>query len=109
LAKAAKTHRNPIVFRPGLDAWFSQTRALYNRVVAFYFELYEVHPLLLDLSAKEALTKAEQLTHTTARNPHPIWPLVETIEVNIPAMVRRAAINAARGRSSLFSPTDSAG
>ena len=102
MAKAAKTHRNSIVFRPGLDAWFSETKALYYRVVAFYFGLYEAHPLLLELSAKEALTKAEQLTHTTARNPHPIWLLVETIEVNIPVMVRRAAINAARGAFKSF-------
>jgi IS605 OrfB family transposase len=49
------------------------------------------------LSPKDALTQAERLTHRTKHNPHPLIPLDEAIQANIPALFRRAAINAARG------------
>ncbi|MBA3533694.1 MAG: transposase [Ardenticatenales bacterium] len=97
MAKSIKTHRTLIESRPGLDEWYEATKMLYNQVVAFYFNLYQAHPGLLDLNQKEALTQAERLTHRTNTNPNPLWPLAETIPADIPAMLRRAAINAARG------------
>jgi IS605 OrfB family transposase len=97
MATVTKTHRNFIDSRPHLTAWYEVTKTLYNQVVAFYFELYQLHPGLLELSQKEALRQAEQLTHRTKDNPTPLILLAEAISVNIPALLRRAAINAARG------------
>jgi putative transposase len=102
LAKAIRTRRDEIIARPGLPHWYAETKTLYNRIVAFYFELYQAHPGLLDLDPQAALTQAEKLTHRTKNNPTPLWPLVEAIPADIPAMVRRAAINAARGAFQSF-------
>lgn len=102
MAKAIRTRRDEIIARPGLAHWYVETKALYNLIVAFYFELYQAHPGLLDLDRKEALTQAEKLTHRTKNNPTPLWPLVEAIPADIPAMLRRAAINAARGAFQSF-------
>lgn len=102
MAKATRTQRDDIVARPGLEAWHTQTKALYNQVIAFYFELYQAHPGWLDLDQQTALVQAEKLTHRTDHNPSPIWPLAEAIPANMPAMVRRAAINAARGAFKSF-------
>jgi putative transposase len=102
VAKATRTQRDDVVSRPGLATWQAETKTLYNRVIAFYFELYQAHPLLLDLDQKEALSQAEKLTHRTKQNPQPLWPLDEAVQADIPAMVRRAAINAARGAFKSF-------
>lgn len=83
-------------WKPGIP----RTKSLYNQVIAFYFELYQAHPSLLDLDQKEVLTQAEKLTHRTDRNS--IWPLNEIIEADFPALMRRAAINAARGAFKSF-------
>jgi len=50
---------------------------------------------------KDALTTLEKLTHTTQSNPTPVMPLEEILE-DIPAMFRRAAINAALGSARSF-------
>jgi putative transposase len=84
-------------------AWFAATQALFNRVVAFYFEVIAAHLAILDLSSKEALTALETLTHTTSGNPHPVMPLSCAIPADIPAMFRRAAIHAALGSARSFS------
>jgi hypothetical protein len=102
VAKATKTQRNEVISRPGLGKWYTETKALYNQTVAFYFEVYQAHPGLLDLDQQTALTQAEKLTHRTARNPHPLWPLSETVQADLPALLRRAAINAARGAFQSF-------
>jgi putative transposase len=102
VAKATRTQRDDVISRPGLATWQAETKALYNRVIAFYFELYQAHPLLLDLDQKEALSQAEKLTHRTQKNPNPLWLLDEAVQADIPAMVRRAAINAARGAFKSF-------
>ncbi len=70
-------------------------------MVAFYFEVIAAHETLLTLKTKEALTALECLTHTTAKNPNPVLPL-SAIEQDIPAMFRRAAINAALGSAKSF-------
>src|SRR5688500_4525869 len=103
MAYITKTHRNFIESRPGLAEWYEATKTLYNQVVIFYFELYQMHPGLLELPQKEALRQAEQLTHRTKHNPAPLIPLAEAIQVNIPALLRRASINAARGAFRSFS------
>ena len=56
---------------------------------------------MLDLSNKDALTALEKLTHTTQSNPTPAMPLEDILE-DIPAMFRRAAINAALGSARSF-------
>lgn len=105
VAKATRTQGDGVISRPGLETWQAKTKALYNRVIAFYFDLYQAHPLLLDLDQKEALRQAEKLTHRTPKNPQPLWPLDEAVKADIPAMVRRAAINAARGAFKSFYTT----
>ncbi|MDQ2713375.1 MAG: transposase [Chloroflexota bacterium] len=49
----------------------------------------------------DVLTALEKLTHTTKANPDPIMPL-QAIGEHIPAMFRRAAINAAMGSARSF-------
>ncbi|HXX77627.1 MAG TPA: transposase, partial [Ktedonobacteraceae bacterium] len=82
-------------------AWFCAHQALFNQVVAFYFEVIQAHERVLELSSKEALTALEKLTHATERNPHPVMPLSVICE-DIPAMFRRAAIHAALGSARSF-------
>ncbi|HEX3639869.1 MAG TPA: transposase, partial [Ktedonobacteraceae bacterium] len=62
----------------------------------------QAHEKVLDLSNKEALTVLEKLTHTTQSHPHPVMPLSEIGEA-IPAIFRRAAINATLGSARSFS------
>ena len=45
-----KTFRFRLGSRPPADVWFGQTQALFNRVAAFYFEVMEAHPGVLELS-----------------------------------------------------------
>lgn len=100
--KVSKTIRQRIEMRPQFDSWYGSTRSLYNEVVAFYFAVYQSHPVLLDLGAKDALTEAERITHRTKQNQNPIVPLADAIVADIPAMFRRAAINQARGSFQSF-------
>jgi hypothetical protein len=81
--------------------YFAEHVALFNRVVAFYFACIQAHEGILALSNKRALTTLEKLTHATEANPHPILPLID-IAPDIPAMFRRAAINAALGSARSF-------
>jgi len=101
MAKATTTIKQILNHQPEHGAWFAANQSLFNRVCAFYFGVVQVHENVLDLSKKDALTALEKLTHTTECNPHPIMPLSEIGE-NIPAMFRRAAINAALGSARAF-------
>ena len=96
-AKSTTTMRQILRYQPHQAAWFAATQTLFNRVCAFYFEVIQV----LDLSNKEALTVLERLTHTTQSNPAPVMALQEVAQ-DIPAMFRRAAINAALGSARSF-------
>ena len=96
MAKATTTLRQRLQYQPGHAAWFATTQDLFNRVAAFYFEVIQAHQGVLDLSNKEALSALEILTHATQDHPTPLMPLSEIAE-NVPAMFRRAAINAALG------------
>jgi len=76
-------------------------QVLFNKVVAFYFEVIQAHSKILDLSNKEAVPALEKLTHKTQVNPHPVMPLAD-IQEDIPAYFHRAAISAALGCSRSF-------
>jgi transposase len=101
MAKATATIRQMLNSRSDCRAYFAANQALFNRVAAFYFDVIQAHVGVLDLSNKEALTALEKLTHTTELNPHPVMPLSD-VQEDIPAMFRRAAINAALGSSRSF-------
>jgi putative transposase len=101
LAKATKTIRQSLNYPPQYAVYFVANQVLFNAVVAFYFEVIQAHEGILALKNKEALTALEQLTHATSANPHPIMPLSQVGE-DIPAMFRRAAINAALGSARSF-------
>jgi len=101
MAKATKTIRQSLGYKPAHAAWFAATQDLFNQVAAFYFEVIAAHEKVLDLSNKEALTILETLTHATQKNPTPIMPL-EAVGEDIPALFRRAAIHAALGSARSF-------
>jgi hypothetical protein len=100
-AKATKTIKQFLSYKPEHASWFAETQALFNRVVSFYFEVIAAHQLILELSSKDALTALEKLTHATEQNPDPAMPLTE-IAHDIPSMFRRAAIHAALGQAKSF-------
>ncbi|EFH89154.1 hypothetical protein Krac_10693 [Ktedonobacter racemifer DSM 44963] len=67
MAKATKTIRQALQYPPQSARSFAEHQALYNRVVAFYFEVIQAHEGLLSLKSKEALTALEKLTHATEK------------------------------------------
>jgi hypothetical protein len=97
--KAQKTIKHLLEYRPGISEWFALARQLFNLVAAFYFEVIQAHPGVLELPNKDALTALERLTHRTRKNPDPVMPLTD-VATNIPANFRRAAIHAALGSAS---------
>jgi putative transposase len=101
MAKATTTIRQSLNYQSQHADWFAANQALFNRVVAFYFSCIQAHAGILDLTNKEALTALEKLTHATEKHPSPILPLTE-IAPDIPALFRRAAINAAMGSARAF-------
>ena len=101
MAKATTTIKQVLNYQPEHAAWFAANAALFNHVAAFYFAVIQAHVGVLDLPAKEALTALEKLTHTTHQNPHPVMPLT-SVQEDIPAMFRRAAIHAALGSARSF-------
>ena len=102
MAKATTTIRQSLNYPSQHTDCFAANHALFNRVVAFYFEVIQAHANVLDLSTKEALSALETLTHATSKNRAPVVPLTE-IAQDVPAMFRRAAINAALGSARSFS------
>jgi len=87
---------------PGrLSPYLDATKAIYNRVVAFYVEVLMAHQDVLTLSGKDQLTALEKLTHATRDNPSPAMPL-SPIADRFPAMMRRAAIHMALGDASSY-------
>jgi putative transposase len=102
MAKATTTIKQVLNYQTEHCAWFAANQALFNRVTAFYFGVIQAHEKVLDLSNKDALTALEILTHATEKHPNPVMPLQEIAKA-IPAMFRRAAINAALGSARSFS------
>src|SRR5712692_10022840 len=102
MAKATTTIKQVLNYQDAHAAWFAANQALFNQVVAFYFEVIQAHERVLDLSDKEALRALEKLTHTTKKNQTPAMPLSALVE-DAPAMFRRAAIHAALGSARSFS------
>lgn len=101
MAKVIKTVRLRLYKRRETDDFFASTKQLFNRVVAFYFEVIQAHKEVLEYPNKQALTALERLTHRTKNNPSPVMPL-EQVSGYIPAMFRRAAINTALGIARSF-------
>jgi hypothetical protein len=95
-AQATKTLRQPLEYRPRISEWLATTQALFNQVAAFYWDVLDAHPGVLDLPARETLTALDRLTYATADHPHPTIPLDE-VASQMPAYFRRAAIHAALG------------
>ena len=94
--KATKTIKQALTYKPQHATWFTEMQVLFNRVVAFYFEVIQAHQLVLKLSSMEANAALEKLTHATKDHPHPIMPLSE-VACDIPTVFRKAAISAALG------------
>src|SRR5260370_36669640 len=101
MAKATTTIKQVLNYQPEHGVWFAENAVLFNRVAAFYFEVIQAHEKVLELGSQDALTALERLTHTTQSNPTPTMPL-SVIQEDIPAMFRRAAINAALGSARSF-------
>jgi hypothetical protein len=101
MAKATTTIKQMLTYRAEHAAWFAANQTLFNQVVAFYFEVIQAHEKVLELGSQEALRALEQLTHATDKHPNPVMQL-STILADIPAMFRRAAINAALGSAKSF-------
>jgi len=101
MAKAITTIRQSLNYQSQHADYLAANHALFNRVVAFYFEVIQAHENLLDLATKQALTALETLTHATSKNRTPVMPLT-AIAQDVPAMFRRAAINAALGSARSF-------
>jgi IS605 OrfB family transposase len=101
MAKATTTIRQSLNYQPQYAHYFAENAALFNRVVSFYFDCIQAHEGILALTNKEALTVLERLTHETSKHASPILPLTN-IAPDIPAMFRRAAINAALGSARSF-------
>ncbi|GHO87425.1 hypothetical protein KSZ_54310 [Dictyobacter formicarum] len=101
MAKATTTIRQTLNYNPASGAWFAATQTLFNQIAAFYFSVIQAHERVLALGNQQALTALEKLTHATAINPDPVMPL-RSIAAGIPAMFRRAAINAALGSARSF-------
>src|SRR5215813_287494 len=101
MAKATTTIRQMVNSRSDVQAYFAANQSLFNRVASFYFDVIQAHVKILDLGNMDALRALEQLTHATETNPNPVMPLSDIGE-DIPAMFRRAAINAALGSSRSF-------
>ncbi len=101
MAKATTTMIQRLNYQPQHISWFAANQALFNRVVRFYFDVIQAHEQILQLSSMDAMRALEQLTHATDKHPHPVMPLSE-IGQDLPAMFRRAAINAALGSAKSF-------
>src|SRR6266700_4397337 len=97
MAKATTTIKQSLQYQAEHAAWFAANQTLFNQVVAFYFEVIQAHEKVLELNSQEALRALEQLTHATMKHPNPVMPLCAHCGEDIPAMFRRAAINAALG------------
>ena len=69
MAKATATIREALCYQPQHAQYFAANQALFNRVVAFYFDCIQAHEGILALNNKEALTALEKLTHATAERP----------------------------------------
>jgi putative transposase len=101
MAKATTTMIQRLNYAPQHASWFAATQALFNSVVSFYFDVIQAHDQILKLGSMDAMRALEQLTHATDQHPNPVMPL-STICPDLPAMFRRAAINAALGSAKSF-------
>jgi hypothetical protein len=43
-AKATKTIKQALIYRPRIAEWMDATQGLFKRIAAFYFEVIQLHP-----------------------------------------------------------------
>jgi hypothetical protein len=101
MAKATTTIKQMLTYQPEHTTWFAANQTLFNQVAAFYFQVIAAHEKVLELNSQEALRALECLTHATNKHPNPAMSICAIAE-DIPAMFRRAAINAALGSAKSF-------
>jgi putative transposase len=89
MSRVSKTIRQRLDYRAELAGWFEETQVLFNRVAAFYFDVIEAYPEVLDMEGNGPRDTLERLTHRTKTNPDPVTPLAAVAD-NLPALVRRA-------------------
>jgi putative transposase len=71
-SKATKTIKQRLDYHPHMAAWLAATQTLFNQVAAFYFEVIQAYPGILDLNDQEALFALEKLTHAAKAHPNPL-------------------------------------
>ena len=101
MSRANKTICQQLEYRLEVAGWLETTRVLFNRIAAFYFEVIEAHPEVLQLDSQTVDKALERLTCATKMNPNPVMPLVAVAD-QVPALFRRAAIRAALGAAHSF-------
>jgi hypothetical protein len=77
-SKATKTIQQPLGYQPEHAIWFAATKVLFNQVAAFYFDVIQAHPGVLDLDTKAAQAALERLTRATKEHPHPVMQLTDS-------------------------------
>ncbi len=101
MSHATKTISQQLDYRPEIAGWFEKTKVLFNKVAAFYFDVIEAHQEVLKLDGNGPRDTLEHLTHRTKANPEPRLPLAAVVD-NVPALMRRTAIQAALGVAHSF-------
>jgi len=95
MAKATTTIRQSLNYQSQHAEYFAANQALFNRVVAFYFDCIQAHEGVLDLKNKEALTVLETLTHATKKNTASEVPITTSVRSGLieidPSASSRAA------------------
>ncbi len=101
MSRATKTISQQLDYRPEIAGWFEETKVLFNKVAAFYFDVIEAHPEVLKLDGNGPRDALEHLTHRTKANPDPKIPLTAVAD-NVPALMRRTAIKVTLGAAHSF-------
>jgi hypothetical protein len=96
MSRVGKTIRQQLDYRPEIAGRFEETKALFNRVTAFYFEVIETHPEVLHLDGNGPRDTLERLTHLTKTNPEPAMPHAERLSKERGVPFPQAAESGAR-------------
>ena len=102
MAKAMKTIRESVHYPPQYAEYFAANQSLFNRVVAFYFEVIQAHEGVLDLHHQRG-PHGSGKTDTRHGEKPLACAATDRNRRGIPAFFRRAAINAAIGSARSFS------
>ena len=103
MAKATTTIRQTLNYRSDVQAYFAANQALFDRVASFYFDVIQAHPARSWISPTRKRSPLLRSSLIPLKSiPNPVIPRTE-VQADIPAMFRRAAINAALGSARSFS------